>query len=344
MSGIATKSLFWRAMRLGQSATATGMATRKRQSPRLLDGIILLSRTELRSIGRAPMANGTNPYFRFYPSDFMDGVRGMTAQEVGLYTMLLCRMYEADGPIENNTFRLATYCGMREKTFSATLEKLILLGKILVTDEGLTNNRAEEEISNRARDVKNSIAAGKASAEKRQQNQRNNATTVQRPFNHTDTDTDTERTLSNDSVARAPKTDVQAIRSILCQVASEAAVDSFIAYRRKTKAKALTATAAQRLSKQLSEIMARRPRDCLDDWASDALGMAEERGWQSVQSDWYFNAKGQNNGNGNHGGKSIPQGRGNRADPALANIARLVGLDQTQGDAGFGIRGFGEEV
>jgi uncharacterized protein YdaU (DUF1376 family) len=124
----------------------------------------------------------------------MGGVRGMTAQEVGLYTMLLCRMYEEDGPIERDDFKLATYCGMRQATFTATLEKLIRLGKITSTDGLISNDRAETEISNRAHDLEIAIRAGKASAEKRQQKQRDEATPVQRSFNHTDTDTDTVKT------------------------------------------------------------------------------------------------------------------------------------------------------
>lgn len=123
----------------------------------------------------------------------MRGVRGMTAQEVGLYTMLLCRMYEESGPIEDHALRLSTYCGMRQATFEKTLQKLVDLGKIIRQDGTLWNDRAEIEISSRANDLKIAIKAGKASAEKRQQNQRRGPAPVQRPFNHTDTDTDTER-------------------------------------------------------------------------------------------------------------------------------------------------------
>ena len=149
------------------------------------------------------------PFFRFYPSDFMDGVRGLSAQEVGLYTMLLCRMYEESGPIEDHPLRLSTYCGMREKTFTTTLEKLVALGKIKRRDGMLTNDRAEIEISDRSHDLKNAIAAGKASAEKRQQNQSNESTGVQRAFNHTDTDTDirdTNVSLARTARRRASKT------------------------------------------------------------------------------------------------------------------------------------------
>lgn len=131
------------------------------------------------------------PYFSFYPADFMNGVRGLSAQEVGVYTMILCRIYEENGPVEYHPRRLSTYCGMRAATFEKVVEKLVDLGKIDLADGMLTNRRAEAEISKRAHDLKNSIRAGKKSAEKRKQNQSPETTDVQRAFNHTDTDTNT---------------------------------------------------------------------------------------------------------------------------------------------------------
>lgn len=130
------------------------------------------------------------PYFAFYPADFMNGVRGLTAQEVGVYTMILCRIYEESGPVEYHPRRLSTYCGMREATFVSVIEKLVDLDKLQLVDGMLSNRRAEGEISKRADGLKIASKAGKASAKKRQQNQSQDATPVQPPFNHTDTDTD----------------------------------------------------------------------------------------------------------------------------------------------------------
>jgi uncharacterized protein YdaU (DUF1376 family) len=132
------------------------------------------------------------PYFDFYPVDFMNGVRGLSAQEVGVYTMVLCRIYEENGPIEYNTMRLSTYCGMRQTTFQKTVERLIDLGKFKLSSGILSNDRAEREISSRADKLKLNSKAGKASAKKRQQKQAKASTDVQRTFNHTDTDTDTD--------------------------------------------------------------------------------------------------------------------------------------------------------
>lgn len=144
------------------------------------------------------------PYFSLYPADFMNGVRGMSAQEVGVYMMLLCRIYEENGPVEYNALRLSTYCGMRQNTFDKTFEKLVALGKISLIDGMLSNHRADAEISKRANDLKNSSKAGKASAEKRQQKQQKNPTDVNRSFNHTDTDTDTDKAASQQCATASP--------------------------------------------------------------------------------------------------------------------------------------------
>jgi uncharacterized protein YdaU (DUF1376 family) len=142
------------------------------------------------------VASKSIPYFTFYPEKFMGGVRGMSAQEVGVYTMLLCRMYEEDGAVEYNTLRLSTYCGMRVKTFTDVAEKLMALGKITMEDGRIFNARAAIEISDRADKLKNNSKAGKISAEKRQGNQGIASTTVQQPFNHKDKDIDKEEEKS----------------------------------------------------------------------------------------------------------------------------------------------------
>jgi hypothetical protein len=80
------------------------------------------------------------------------------------------------------------------------------------------------------------------------------------------------------------------IASVIEAWASPQSVASFLAYRRKSKGKALTLTGAKRLAGNLRAIFnANGDPD-------DALGMAEERGWLTVEPDWYFRAKGNGNG------------------------------------------------
>jgi len=81
------------------------------------------------------------------------------------------------------------------------------------------------------------------------------------------------------------------VETALSRFASPDAARSFIAYRRKIR-KALTITAARRIATQLEKVLHGQGDP------DDALGMAEEKGWQSVQADWYFNAKTQRKPNG----------------------------------------------
>lgn len=139
------------------------------------------------------MSSNRIPYFDFYPTDFMRGVRGLTAAEVGVYTMLLCRIYEENGPVEYHPVRLSAYCGVRESVLTKAVDRLIVLGRLEIENGMLSDDRAVKEITIRETKLKNSSRAGKASAEKRQQKQEQAATPVQQTFNHTDTDTEEEK-------------------------------------------------------------------------------------------------------------------------------------------------------
>lgn len=150
------------------------------------------------------MSSNRIPYFDFYPVDFMRGVRGLTAAEVGIYTMLLCRIYEENGPVEYHPVRLSAYCGVRESTLTKAVDRLIVLGRVTVADGVLSDDRAMKEIGIRETKLKNSSRAGKASAEKRQQKQEQAATPVQQTFNHTDTDTDKTEEGSNEPLSENP--------------------------------------------------------------------------------------------------------------------------------------------
>lgn len=74
---------------------------------------------------------------------------------------------------------------------------------------------------------------------------------------------------------------------IIAHYATHEAAASFVKWRKQIK-KPLSETAALRIAKTLASINAAGGD------ASDALGMAEERGWQSIKEEWYF---GQRNSN-----------------------------------------------
>tara|TARA_B100000963_G_C22569682_1_gene645466 strand:- start:356 stop:1117 length:762 start_codon:yes stop_codon:yes gene_type:complete len=79
-----------------------------------------------------------------------------------------------------------------------------------------------------------------------------------------------------------PSKEPNNIDKILSQwVIEDHARESFIQYRKQIK-KPLTVTAAQRLSNKLRLIF------IADGSPEDALATAEEKGWQSIEPDWYF--------------------------------------------------------
>jgi len=116
------------------------------------------------------------------------------------------------------------------------------------------------------------------------------------------------------------------VKDALTAWASEAAVASFIAYRKKSKGKALTETAAKRLADTLKAIF-NAGGDC-----DDALGMAEERGWLTIKADWYFNEKGKANGRTNSNAAIRPSISGaNQPSASLVGIIMRRHLNDREG-------------
>jgi hypothetical protein len=101
-----------------------------------------------------------------------------------------------------------------------------------------------------------------------------------------DINTDHKPVGKQDKAGKPPViNEASEIFDCLASWASEAAVKSFIEYRKKSKSKGLTLTAAKRLAATLQEIFNAGENP------DDALGLAEERGWQTVKADWYFQSQ-----------------------------------------------------
>jgi hypothetical protein len=108
--------------------------------------------------------------------------------------------------------------------------------------------------------------------------------------------------LGNEHTPLPPKggrAEASEISETLCAWASPDAVASFISYRKRRKGMALTLTAATRLASNLKEIF-----NAGGD-TDDALGLAEERGWQSIKPEWYFNDKHRSNRGSNRPGSGM---------------------------------------
>ncbi|WP_244836585.1 YdaU family protein, partial [Bartonella birtlesii] len=109
------------------------------------------------------------PYVCWYQNDFLGGVRGMRAHEIGIYTILLNEMYARGRPLELSVERLARLCGCDKRTFTNVLEMLIEEGKILNLAHGLWNKRCEAIFQERAKFLEQKSFAGQCSAKKRKE-------------------------------------------------------------------------------------------------------------------------------------------------------------------------------
>ncbi|WP_407965358.1 YdaU family protein [Bartonella sp. C271] len=107
------------------------------------------------------------PYVCWYQNDFLGGVRGMRAHEIGIYTILLNEMYARGRPLDLSSERLARLCGCDKRTFEGVLEMLITEGKILHLASGLWNTRCEIVFHERAKLLEQKSFAGRSSAKKR---------------------------------------------------------------------------------------------------------------------------------------------------------------------------------
>lgn len=112
-----------------------------------------------------------NPFFQFYPSDWLAGTRGLTAAETGVYITLIAMMYEAEAPIPNDAKRLARLCGSNPAAFKKAVSGLVETGKIIEDERGFFNRRVEIEIEKRSEKRAAASASANARWEKDKQNQ-----------------------------------------------------------------------------------------------------------------------------------------------------------------------------
>jgi|GEM_PF-2331190 len=82
------------------------------------------------------MSTGDLPWFRFYPSDWLGGTRGMSATEAGIYITLIANMYDRMEPLPEDYDRLARLCGTTKSALKKTIKTLIEDKKIVRIEGG----------------------------------------------------------------------------------------------------------------------------------------------------------------------------------------------------------------
>jgi uncharacterized protein YdaU (DUF1376 family) len=120
----------------------------------------------------------SRPWYRRFPDNFIAGTVGLTLEEKGAYSLVLDLMYVRGGPVPDEPRYIAGVCNCSVRKWNAIRERLISLGKIHVVNGYLTNERAEKEIENAAKDAEeraeNGAKGGIKSAENRTKSSKNN--------------------------------------------------------------------------------------------------------------------------------------------------------------------------
>ena len=86
------------------------------------------------------------PWFKCFPSDFLNGVSEMTPHELAVYTICLMRMYDEDGAIADEPARIARRCNMRLPTCIKSVDSLSGRGKLTIIDGTLINGSEDNAL------------------------------------------------------------------------------------------------------------------------------------------------------------------------------------------------------
>lgn len=120
----------------------------------------------------------SRPWYRRFPDNFIAGTVGLTLEEKGAYSLVLDLMYVRGGPVPDEPRYIAGVCNCSVRKWNAIRAKLIADGKIHVVNGYLTNDRAEKEIENAAKDAQeraeNGAKGGNKTAENRTKDNENN--------------------------------------------------------------------------------------------------------------------------------------------------------------------------
>lgn len=103
----------------------------------------------------------SDPWFKFYASDFLGGVASLSPAERGVYVTILALIYDNNGPVERRDARLARVCGCTVAAFKKSLDVLLDERKLVEVGGRLTNVRAESELKNRDNRTQNAKDAAR---------------------------------------------------------------------------------------------------------------------------------------------------------------------------------------
>ncbi len=121
-----------------------------------------------------PATRSQRAWYKRYPADALNGMQDLSCEEKGAYNTVLDLIYMRGGPIEDDPQYIARRCGCSTRRWNQLRQRLIDLGKLVLTDTGrLSNPRSERQIRAEAREAEAFQANGHKGAEKKRENSEN---------------------------------------------------------------------------------------------------------------------------------------------------------------------------
>jgi hypothetical protein len=95
------------------------------------------------------MSNGGVFRFDFYPSDYLNGIIGLTADEIAAYSVILSLIYDRGGEVAfvGRERELWVRSGMTKFRLIKAVRHLVELGKLALQNGALSNPRANKELT-----------------------------------------------------------------------------------------------------------------------------------------------------------------------------------------------------
>src|SRR3546814_5348741 len=103
-----------------------------------------------------------NPYIKWWTSDFLNGVIDLTAEEIGVYAVLLALIADRGGPVTDDPQWLARRCGTTTRGFNRIRDRLMDAGKIERRNGLLGNRRMLAEVTERDKKSKQATDAARS--------------------------------------------------------------------------------------------------------------------------------------------------------------------------------------
>lgn len=90
-----------------------------------------------------------SPWFKCFPTDWLEGTRNLTPEQRGVYFDCLCLIYEFERPLKDDDKWMSHQLHISPRLWRSIRDALVAAGKLVVVDGGLTNVRANFEIDSR---------------------------------------------------------------------------------------------------------------------------------------------------------------------------------------------------